>query len=101
MEGGIYLVVRFNFPSPFQPEYGEKAKALHQALQGQDWIQEVFAGSGGIGGGPSAIWVMKLDNFAALDRLFGGEDVVSKAYVEFFGLMDDVDDLIREAVVFS
>ncbi|MGD2157284.1 MAG: hypothetical protein PVG14_02385 [Anaerolineales bacterium] len=101
MESGTYLVVQFSFPKPFQAEYGEKARALHQVLEGQDWIEEVFAASGGIGAGPSSIWVFKLNDYSALDRLLGGEDPVSKAYVDFFGAMEDVRDFIREEVVFA
>jgi hypothetical protein len=101
VQQNIYLVVSFNFPKPFQPEYGEKAKVLHQALIDQDWIEDVFAASGGIGGGPSSMWVFKMDGYASLDRLFDGSDPVSKAYVAFFRTMDDVQDMVREEVVFS
>lgn len=101
MNSGIFLVVQFSFPKPFQTEFGAKAKALHQALDGQDWIKEVFAASGGIGAGPSSIWVFKLNDFSALDRLMGGEYPVSKAYVDFFGAMEDVNDFIREEVIFA
>lgn len=101
MDIGIFLIVQFNFPRPFDPEYGAKAKSLHQVLEGQDWIEEVLAGSGGIGAGPSSIWVFKLGDYSALDRLFSGEDPVSKAYVDFFSVMEDVTDMIREEVVFT
>jgi hypothetical protein len=101
METGIYLVVQFRFPKPFQAEYGMKAKALHEAIEGQDWIEEVFAASGGVGVGPSSIWVFKLDDYSALDRLFGGDDPVSEAYVDFFTAMEDVGDFIREEVIFA
>jgi hypothetical protein len=101
MKSGIYLVVQFSFPKPFQAEYGAKAKALHQALEGQDWVEGVFAASGGIGAGPSSMWVFKLSDFSALDRLFGGEDPVSEAYVDFFTAMDDVQDFVREEVIFA
>lgn len=97
----IYLIVQFNFPQPFAAEYGEKAKALHQALIGQDWIEEVFAASGGVGGGPAAIWVFRMADYASLDRLLHGDEPVSKAYVDFFSAMDGVEDMIREAVIFS
>ena len=100
MEQGIYLIVQFDFPKPYQPEYGTKAKTLHQALDEQDWIEEVFAASGGIGGGPSAIWVFKVDRYASLDRLFNGSDPVSKAYVDFFSAMEGVRDILREEVIF-
>ena len=101
MDQGIYLLVQFNFPRPFQPEYGDKAKALHEVAQGQDWIEEVFTASGGVGAGPSSVWVFKLQNYASLDRLFSGEGPVSKAYVDFFRSMSDVQDMVREEVVFA
>lgn len=100
MASGIYLVVHFNFPQPFQPEHGQKARALHDAVVSADWIEEVVAASGGVGMGPSCVWVFGLDNYAALDRLFHGDEVVSKAYVDFLSSMVDVQDMVREAVVF-
>ena len=101
MDQGIYLNVQFNFPKPFQAEYGQKAKSLHQALEEQDWIDEICAASGGIGGSQSSMWVFKLGNYAALDRLFHGNDLTSRAYVNFFSAMDDVQDFIREEVNFT
>jgi hypothetical protein len=89
------------FPKPFQAEYGVKAKTLHHVLDGQDWIEEVFAASGSIGAGPSSIWVFKLNDFSALDKLLGGEDPVSEAHVDFFGAMEDVNDFIQEAIIFA
>lgn len=101
MEHKIYLVVQFNWPRPFERQYGEMAKKLHELLQGQDWIEEVVAGSGGIGGGPSSLWVLRLDGYASLERLFHDrEDAVAQAYASFFGAMVDVEDFVREAVVF-
>ena len=101
MNQNIYLMVQFNFPKPFQPEYGGMAKALHEVVQGQDWIEEVFTASGGVGAGPSSVWVFKLENYASLDRLFNSDDPVSKAYVDFFRIMSDVQDMVREEVIFA
>lgn len=101
MERSIYLLVQFNWPRPFDPEHGQMARALHEALQGQTWIEEVVAASGGIGGGPSSLWIFKLANYAALDRLFHEEeDPVAGAYRAFFGEMVDVQDMVREEVIF-
>ena len=102
METGIFLVVQFNWPRPFQPEYGELARALHQVVQGQDWIQEVLAASGGVGAGPASLWIFKLGDYAALDRLFQDrEDPVAQAYGAFFRQMEAVEDYVREEVRFS
>ena len=101
MDRGIYLIIQFNFPKPFKPEDGAKARILHDAVEGQDWITEVFAADGGVGAGPASIWVFRLDNYAALDRLLGGEDPVSKAYVAFYAAMDNVADFIREEILFG
>lgn len=101
MQQRIYLIVRFNFPRPFRAEYGEKAKALHQSLQGHTWIEEIFAASGGIGPGPAALWVFRLQNYAGLDELFHGDNPVSKAYMDFFSVMEDVTDSVREEVLFA
>jgi len=100
MEKGIYLIVRFNFPKPFSPDFSEKAVALHRILDGQQWIEEVLTASGGIGGGSSSIWIFRLSNYAAIDRLLGGDDPVSIAYTGFIGAMDDVEEIIREEIVF-
>ena len=101
MGGSIYLIVNFNFPKPFKPEYGELVSILHQLLDADDWIEDVLTASGGIGGGPPSIWVFKLMDYASLDRLFRGGEAILKAYFEFFRVMDDVEDIIREEVIFS
>lgn len=63
--------------------------------------KRVVAASGGIGGGPSSLWIFKLANYAALDRLFHDEeDPVAGAYRAFFGEMVDVQDMVREEVIF-
>ncbi|NJN15455.1 MAG: hypothetical protein HC822_03760 [Oscillochloris sp.] len=100
MHPSLYLIIQFDFPTPFQQEHGRKARALHDLLVEQDWIQEVLAASGGIGPGPSAIWVFKLANYAALDRLLHSDDPLSKVYKEFFDTMTSVTDIIREEVQF-
>lgn len=98
---GVYLIVNFDWPRPFKPEYGDSARELHIALQDQDWIEEVLAASGGLGAGQSSIWLFWLENYAALDRLYSDPDEpVGKAYRAFFGVMEAVDDRIREEVRF-
>jgi hypothetical protein len=98
---GIYLIVEFDWPSPFNAEDGKKARHLHDVLQNQTWIRETVAGSGGLGEGPSSIWVFWLENYAALDRLLhDNSDEVSQAYMNFFSGMPKVADKIREEVVF-
>ena len=98
---GIYLIVEFDWPHPFDPEMGKKASRLHQVIQNQNWIRETVAGSGGLGEGPGSIWIFWLENYAALDRLLRDKsDEVSKAYVEFFSAMPKVTDKIREEVAF-
>lgn len=102
MKRAIFLLVQFNWPRPFQVEHGQKAKALHEVLQGETWIEDVVAASGGVGGGPSSLWIFKLQSYAALDRLFHDEeDPVAAAYTAFFSEMVDVEDMIREEVIFS
>ena len=102
MKQPVYLIVQFNWPRPFKPEYGALAKELHKTLQGQDWIEEVLAASGGIGTGPASVWIFKLPEYAALDRLLHDEgDSVVLAYQAFFTEMVDVEDVIREQVLFT
>lgn len=98
---GIYLIVEFDWPQPFTKEVGSKARRLHDVVQNQTWIRESVAGSGGLGEGPSSVWVFWLENYAALDRLLRDRsDEVSQAYVGFFSEMPKVVDKIREEVVF-
>ena len=100
-ELGIYLIVDFDWPKPFKPQYGQFAVELHSAVQNQDWITEVLSASGGLGRGRSSVWVFWLENYAALDRLFSvQEDLVSAAYRAFFTSMENVDDKVREEVRF-
>lgn len=99
---GIYLIVEFDWPRPFSPEDGKNARKLHDVLQGKEWIREVVAASGGIGEGPSSVWVFWLRNYAALDRLLHDQDdPVSQAYHAFFSKMPVVIDKIREQVDFG
>lgn len=98
---GIYLIVEFEWPQPFDEKHGKLARALHDVLQGKDWIKESVAGSGGIGGKRSSLWIFWLQNYAALDRLFQDKsDPVSEAYAAFFSKMVKVNDWIREEVYF-
>jgi hypothetical protein len=98
---GLYLIVEFNWPQNFTPEDAEKARVLHERLQGQDWISEVLAASGGIGQGGSSIWIFGLQDYAGLDRLLMmPEDPVSKAFVGFFSRMADVSERVRQQVLF-
>ena len=97
----IYLIVEFDWPSPMKPDLVQRAKDLHQIVQNQTWIEEVVAASGGLGAGPSSVWIFRLENYAALDRLLRDRsDEVSRAYMGFFSEMANVRDKIREAVVF-
>lgn len=98
---GIYLIVEFSWPSPTEAELAQKAAHLHRVLQNRDWIQEVVAASGGLGGELGSLWIFRLENYAALDRLFHDRtDEVSQAYMDFFSRMPRIQDKIREEVLF-
>ena len=98
---GIYLIVNFDWPSPFEPEHGQKARKLHDVVQGQSWIREVVAASGGIGKGPASVWIFWLENYAALDTLLRNrENEISAAYIDFFTDMPTVVETVREEVSF-
>ncbi len=99
---GILLVVDFDWPRPFAQEHATNARALHDAVVESDWIEEVAAGSGGLGGGGSSLWVFRLQNYAALDRLMGNPtDPVSSAYIACFKSMVNVIERVREEVYFA
>ena len=98
---GIYLIVNFDWPKPFKPEFGQFAQELHDAVQSQDWISEALSASGGLGGAQSSVWIFWLENYAALDRLFSAqEDPVCAAYRSFFMSMDNVEDKVRQEIRF-
>ncbi|MEZ4713630.1 MAG: hypothetical protein R3A44_40960 [Caldilineaceae bacterium] len=100
-KAGIYLIVDFQWPHPFDPAIGVKARKLHDVVQGQSWIREIMAASGGVGAGPAYTWVFWLENYAALDRLLrNAEDEICKAYVDFFSQMEQVSDKLRGEVLF-
>ena len=98
---GIYLIVSFNWPEKLTREMADNAAKLHASLADGSWIKETLAASGGIGAGPSSIWVFWLEDYAALDRLLKDkDDPISQAYFNFFSQMVDVSDSIREEVLF-
>ena len=98
---GIYLFIQFNWPTEITKEMAQAARHFHDILGEADWIEEIIAASGGLGGGPSSIWVLRLANYAALDRLLKDrEDQVSQAYMNFFSHMVDMHEFIREEVIF-
>lgn len=101
MQPGLYLVVEFDWPRPFQPGHGKFARQLHDSVQGQTWIKEVVAASGGLGSGPASLWIFWLENYAAFDRLLRGkEEAVSQAYTTFFSEMVNVSERVRDEVIF-
>jgi hypothetical protein len=98
---GIYLIVQFNWPANITKELAGKARALHDVLHGEHgWIRDTVAASGGLGSGPSSLWIFWLQNYAALDRLLHSDDPISQAYVAFFSEMVDVSESVREQVAF-
>lgn len=98
---GIYLIIEFNWPQPFNLVDGPKARKLHDTIQSSTWIKEMVAASGGLGAGPSSLWIFWLQNYAALDKLFKArEDEVAKAYHDFFSNMPLVIERIRDEVAF-
>jgi hypothetical protein len=50
-----YLLVAFDWPQLFKPEYGRLAKELHNPVEGQSWTREILAASDAPGGGQSVI----------------------------------------------
>jgi len=98
---GIYLIIEFDWPAAIEPDLTQKARRLHDSVRGQGWIREVVVASGGIGGGPSSMWVLWLQNYASLDRLFTNDaDIISIAYREFFSAVEHVQEKVRHEVQF-
>lgn len=98
---GIYLMIEFSWPPNIDKELAGKAYALHNELMDKTWIKEVVAASGGVGAGPSSVWIFWLENYAALDRLLRTpENPVCQVYLAFFSQMPEVIEKVREEVVF-
>jgi hypothetical protein len=98
---GIYLIVQFNWPDKPSNDMAKKARALHDAVQGAGWVREAVAGYGGLGSGPSSIWVFWLENYAALEKLLRDKaDPIQQVYVAFFAEMKDLNESLREEVLF-
>lgn len=103
-KSGIYLIVEFDWPKEENTEMYKAAGNLHRAVQQADWIEEIFAGFGGIGAGKASIWVFKMKQYSDLDKLVNSynsdQNEVSSAYSVFFKLMINVEEKVREEVVF-
>ncbi|MBI1281672.1 MAG: hypothetical protein GC179_26335 [Anaerolineaceae bacterium] len=98
---GIYLMVDFDWPNPFEQAHAKLARHLHDVLQNKSWIKESVAASGGVGGYEDSSWVFWLENYAALDKLLrSSTDEVAQAYRAFFSAMPHVTEKIREEVQF-
>jgi len=101
LKPGIYLIVEFNWPRPFEPAHAKLARALHNAVQEAGWIQGIAAASGGIGAGPASVWIFRMEDYGAIDRLLRMPgDPVCDAYIAFITQMQDVEDRVREEVIF-
>lgn len=97
----IYLIVEFDWPTSIDADVAQKAAHLHSVLQGQTWIQEAVAASGGLGGDHGSLWIFRLESYAALEKLFHDKsDEVSQAYLDFFSCMPRIADKVREEVIF-
>jgi len=97
----LFLIINFDWPKLFEAEHGKKARALHDTVLGKSRIKEAVAASGGIGAGSSSVWILCLENYAALDRLLKDEeDLVAQAYRSFFSEMVSVEEQIRQEVIF-
>lgn len=100
-QAGIYLIIDFEWPKPFDGGCVKRARTLHEVVQLQSWVHEVVAAGGGIGSGPAYTWVFWLESYAALERLLRSDhDEVALAYRAFFADMTNVTDKIREEVLF-
>ena len=100
-KAGIYLIIDFEWPKPWDGMCAKRARELHEVVKAHGWVREVVAAGGGIGSGPAYTWVFWLEDYAALDRLMRSEhDAVALAYRAFFADMTHVTDKIREEVLF-
>ena len=101
MQSSLYLFVEFDWPNELTKETAGLAKQLHTQVTEVDWIEEVIAASGGLGGELGSVWVFKVENYAALDRLLRDrEDEIAQTYMQFFSRMAKVRDRVREEVIF-
>ena len=104
VKSSIFLIVEFNWPSETTPEMYSAAGDLHKTVVAAGWIEEILAGFGGIGPGRASIWVFKMSSYGDLDKIANSyktdQNEVSKSYSKFFEMMEDVEEKIREEVIF-
>ena len=100
---GIYFIVNFDWPDDFSPDIAQTAKKLHVLTSENppNWIHEVVAASGGIGGDEGSVWIFWLPNYSSLDKLFHDQnEEISRTYRKFFSSMKKVRDSVRDKVQF-
>ncbi|MFW9777585.1 MAG: hypothetical protein ACFFE8_01945 [Candidatus Heimdallarchaeota archaeon] len=102
MAPGIYLIIEFDWPGHITPEIRKNASELHRVVEDEEWIREVAAGSSGIGGMASSIWIFWLRDYSSLDILLRDKkNAIHRAYMEFFEKMINVSDQIKEEIIFE
>ena len=73
---------------------------FHDLIIAADWIEEKVAASGGIGRKYNSIWVLKMENYAALDRFLHGKNEITENFTEWADQMLKMKLNIKEEVQF-
>ncbi|MHA2089777.1 MAG: hypothetical protein ACW98K_02860 [Candidatus Kariarchaeaceae archaeon] len=101
---GLYLIVEFDWPNEITSELFKASAHLHEVVTKSDWIDEKVAGYGGLRLDFQCIWIFRVKDYAALDKLLNlpgdKQDDVAKAYSYFFDNMIKVKETIRQEVTF-
>ena len=93
-----YLIIEFDWPDSPTPEHRKTVLTFRQAAGLADF-EEILAASGGIGAGPSSLWIFRIESYATIDRLRAPGNL-GKAYRDFGAAMCNVSERIREEVEF-
>ena len=102
---GLFLIVEFDWPKEITPQLFKASSHLHEVVTQSDWIDEKVAGYGGLRIDFQCIWIFRVNDFVALEKLLNlpedEQDDVAKAYANFFDNMIKVKETIRQEVIFQ
>ena len=97
---GIVLILQFNWPQTITKELGLKVHHFHDLIIAADWIEEKVPASKGIGGKYNSIWVLKMENYAALDHFLHGKNEIAENFTEWADQMLKMKINVKEEVQF-
>ena len=95
-----YLIIEFDWPSSITKELATLVRKFHDLVEKADWINEIIAASGGIGGEFNSIWILDIENYAILDKFLHGNNPISENFNAWTDQMTKLRISIKEQVKF-